>query len=100
MTDIGPEISRSAKTDLRIHVRPVEVNLATVLMDNLADLANGRFENAVRTGIGYHKRTEIVGVLVNLGAQIGQIDVALFRCRNRNHLESRHDRAGWIGAVR
>ena len=33
-------------------------------------------------------------------AKIGKIDVAIFQTCNRHNLESRHDRAGRIGAVR
>ncbi len=48
---------------LRVHVRAVHVNLAAVRMNDLANLADGRFENAVRRGIGDHQRREIVFVL-------------------------------------
>ena len=48
MTNVGAVIARTTKTDLRIHVCPVHVNLAAMRMNDLANFANRRFKHAVR----------------------------------------------------
>ena len=56
MANIRADVARPAKADLRVHVRAVHVNLAAVRVHDLANLADGRFENAVRGRIGHHQR--------------------------------------------
>ena len=48
MADVRADVARAAKADLRVHVRAVHVNLAAVRVDDVADLADGFLENAVR----------------------------------------------------
>ena len=48
MANISAVVTRATKTDLRIHVRAVHVNLSAVRMHDVADLADRWFENAVR----------------------------------------------------
>ena len=48
MANIGAVIAGAAKTDLRIHVCAVEINLAAVRVNDFANIANSRLENAVR----------------------------------------------------
>ena len=79
MANVRADVARPAKADLRVHVRAIHVNLAAVRMNDLANLADGRFENAVRGRIGHHQRGQIVFVRVGLRAQIGEIDVAVFQ---------------------
>ena len=44
----APIVAGPAKTDLRVHVRAIHVNLAAMRVNDLADLADGCLENAVR----------------------------------------------------
>src|SRR4028119_2396895 len=43
---------------------------------------------------------EPVGVLVGLGAQVGEVDVARLVAGHHHHAHAGHDRAGGVGAVR
>ena len=62
MANIRADVARAAKPDLRVHIRAVHVNLAAVRMNDLANLADGGFENAVGGRIGHHQRGQIVFV--------------------------------------
>src|SRR5438876_8827005 len=77
MTDVGTDIAWPAKTDLRVHICAVHVNLTAMAVDDLADLANRGLEHPMRAGIRDHQRCEIVCVRVGLGTQISQIDIAI-----------------------
>ena len=89
MTNVRAHVARPAKPDLRIHVRAIHVNLAAVRMNNLANFADGGFENAVRGWIRHHQCGQIIFVRLGFGAQISEIDVAIFQARDRHHLETR-----------
>ena len=99
MANIRADVARTAKPDLRVHVRAVHVNLAAVRMHDLANLADRCFEHAVRGWIGDHQRSQIVFVRFRFRAQIGEIDVAIFQTRDRHDFESGHDRARRIRSV-
>src|SRR3954464_7343150 len=79
MANIGTDVAGTAKPDLGVHVRAVHVNLATVRVNDLANLADRGFENAVGGRVGDHERGQVVLVGVGLGAEIGEIDVAIFQ---------------------
>src|ERR1700704_3728792 len=72
MANVGAHVAGTAKADLGVHVRAVHVNLAAVGMNDVANLADGGFENTVRGGIGDHQRGEIVLMRVGLRAEIGE----------------------------
>ena len=66
MGDVGAEIAGSAQTDLGVHVGTVHVDLASVIVDHLADLDHLLFENAVGRRIGYHEARQSILVLFGL----------------------------------
>ena len=74
--DIAAELSGIAKSHHGVQVGAVDVDLAAMLMDDLADLGDGLFEHAVRRGIGDHQRRQVGAVLLGLGPQIPDIDIA------------------------
>ena len=76
MADIRADIPRPAEADLRVHVRAVHVNLPAVRVDDLANFLDAFLEHAVRGGIGHHEAGQVRGMLVRLGAQIRQVDIA------------------------
>src|SRR5882724_12384656 len=78
MADVGTDIAWPAKTDLRVHVRAVHVNLTAVTVHDVADFPNRSLENAVGARIGDHQRCQIVCMRVGLCPQIGQINVPIF----------------------
>ena len=59
MADVGAEVAGPRQADLRIHVGAVEIDLAAVGMDDVADLANMFLEHAVRRRIGNHDRRKV-----------------------------------------
>src|SRR4051812_25790971 len=64
VANVGSDIAGPTEPDLRVHVRAVHVNLATVRVHDLANLADGRLENAVRGRVGHHQGGQIVGVRI------------------------------------
>ena len=78
MANVRAVITGATKTDLRIHVRAVHVNLSAVRVHDVADFADRWLDNAVRRWLGDHQRGEVACVSVCFGAQIGEIDIAIF----------------------
>ena len=76
MADIGAVIAGPRQPDLRVHVGAVEIDLSAMAVNDVADLADMLLEHAVRRGIGDHDGGEVVAVLVRLGAEIVDVDVA------------------------
>src|SRR5258708_34633824 len=76
MADIGAVIAGPGQADLRIQVGAVEIDLAAMVMDDVADLADMLLEHAMRRGIGDHDRGEVVRMLLRLGAEIVAVYVA------------------------
>ena len=56
-------------------------------------------EHAVRAGVGDHQGGEPVLVLLGLGPQVGQLDVALLVAGDGDDLQAGDDRAAGVGAV-
>ena len=100
MADIGPDEAGAGEADLGVHVRAVHVNLATGVVDDLADFADGFLEDAVRARVGDHERAEIGGVRGDLRAQVREVDVAVGVAGDGHDGEAGHDGAGGVGAVR
>src|SRR5438876_11849908 len=69
MANVGAVIAWTAKTALRVHVRAIHVNLAAVRVHDLANFANGWFENAVRARIRDHERGEVARMRVCFRAE-------------------------------
>ena len=47
MANIGAIVAGTAKTDLRIQIRPIHVNLAAVRVNDVADFTNRWFKDAM-----------------------------------------------------
>ena len=60
---------------------------------------DGRFEHAVCRRVRDHDRGELVGVRVELRAQIAEVDVAVVIARHDDHPHTRHRSARSVGAV-
>src|ERR1700750_2254836 len=84
MADIRAVIAGPGQPDLRIHVGTVEIDLAAMVMHDVADLANMLLEHAVGGGIGDHYGGEGFRMLRRLGAQIVDVDVAARVARDYN----------------
>ena len=60
------------------HVRPIQVYLASILMDNVANVTDGAFENAVGGRFGNHERRQIFLVPGGFLPQLNQVDIPIF----------------------
>src|SRR5256886_7244817 len=82
MTYVGADIRGADQAYLRVHVRAVHVDLPAMRVDDLAYLADGRLEHAVRRRIGDHERREGVLMLdrksTRLNSSHSQISYAVF----------------------
>jgi hypothetical protein len=48
MANVGPDVGGTAQAHLGVHVCPIHINLAAIRVNDLADLFDRFFENAVR----------------------------------------------------
>jgi hypothetical protein len=94
------ELPGLRQADLRVHVGAVHVHLPAVGVDDLADLDDGFLEHAVRGRVGDHQRGEVRRMLLGLGAQVGDVDVAVLVAGHDHHVHADHLRRGRVGAVR
>ncbi len=99
MADIRADVAGAAEADLGVEVRAVHVHLAAVGVDDLADFPDAGLEDAVGRGIGDHEAAEIIRVFGGLGAEVGEIDVAVLVAGDGDDGEAGHDGAGGVGAV-
>ena len=100
MTDIGAVVTRPAQADLGVHVGAVEVDLAAVVVNDLADLANTGLEDSVGRWIGHHQRPETFAMLLGSCSQVVEVDIAVVVTLHRHDLEARHHGAGRVGSMR
>src|ERR687885_1248582 len=99
VTDICPNIPRTAQTHLSIHIRPVHVNLPTMGMDNLTDFPNSLFKYTVSRGISNHQGGKFAFVLLGFCFQVIQINIALVITLHSHHFHPTHYGTSGIGAV-
>jgi hypothetical protein len=99
VADVSADRRRAGQSNLGIHVGAVHVDLATMFVDDSADLPDLLLEHAVRRRIGHHQRRQIFPVLLGLRPQVRKIDVALAVASGDNDLQARHGRTRRIGSV-
>ena len=100
MADVGAVIAGPRQADLRVHVGAVEIDLSAMAVHDVADIADVLLEHAVRRGIGDHHGGEVFRMLLRLGAEIVDVDVAARVAGGHHHLHADHAGGGRIGAVR
>ncbi|ENO93134.1 putative metal-dependent RNase [Thauera sp. 28] len=96
---VGTDRCRGGKADLGVEVGAVHVHLATMGMDDGADLADRFLEHAVRGRVGDHQRCQLGSVLFGLGLEVGDVHVAVVVAFDHHHLHAAHLRGGRVGAV-
>ena len=99
MADVAAEPPRPSHPDEGVEVGAVDVDLAAVGVDDVADLADALLEHAVGRRVRHHERGQPVGVLVGLGPEVVDVDVALVVARHDHHPHARHDGRGGVGPV-
>jgi hypothetical protein len=100
VADVGAEPARLGQPDQRVEVRAVDVDLAAGVVHRGADVADADLEHAVGAGVGDHQRGQALAVLVDLRAQVVEVDVAGRRGADDDDAHAGHDGAGGVGAVR
>ena len=75
--DVPAELSRLGQAEERVQVRPVDVDLATVLVDQRAHVADPFLVHAVRRRVGHHDGRQPIAVLLALPTQILEIHGAV-----------------------
>ena len=96
---IAAELARRRDAHQRVHVGAVHVHPPAVLVHERAQLLDLRLEHAVRARVGDHHAGEVGAVLLALGLQVGQVDVAVLVAARHDHLHAGHLRARGVGAV-
>ncbi|MNM52925.1 hypothetical protein D3C81_640150 [compost metagenome] len=96
---VATELARGAQADHGVHVGAIQVHLAAVLVNDVADAGDGIFEHAVGRGVGDHQRSQLRPVLLGLELQVGDIDVATLVAVDHHHPHAGHLRRGRVGAM-
>src|SRR5262245_53948175 len=99
VTDIGTHVSGAREAYEGIEVGAIEIDLPAVVMSNGADLFDPLLEYAVRRWVGDHRRRQVLGVGLGLGAEIIEVDIALRIRRDHDDPEATHRRRSRIGAM-
>src|SRR6478609_41444 len=92
VADVRTELAGPRESDQRVQVRAVDVDLAAVVVHERAHVADGLFVNAVGGRVGDHQRGEVVGVLLDLHFEIGEVDVASLVAGHDHDAKAGHDR--------
>ena len=100
MRHIGAELPRRRKSDHRIHVGAVDIDLPAIGMDDFAKVANAFFEHTVRRWVGDHDGRQPRPMLFRFRAQVVEIDVAVGIAGDDDHLHPHHLRRCRIGSMR
>ena len=90
MRYVATELPRRTQADHRIHIRAVDVHLATMLVHDVTDFGDARFKHAVRGRISHHQCGEIIAVRFGFCTQIVHVDIALFVTGHHHDLHIRH----------
>ena len=98
--DVRTELAGRGEPDERVQVGTVDIDLATALVHDVADITDPRFEHAVGRGVRDHDRGELVAVRLGLGPKVGKIDVALAVAGHDDHAHAGHLRRRRVRAVR
>ena len=97
--DVCPDKARCRQSNLRVHVGAVQIDLTTVLVNDVAHLLDGLLIHPVGGGVGHHQTGELIPRLGRLGAQVVEIHVAGLVTGGDDHLEPRHLGRGRVGTV-
>lgn len=100
VADISTKSTGRGQANLCIHVCAIHVNLATILVNNIADLADLRLKYTIGTGVGDHDGSELSLVLLALGFEVGKIEITGTGVALDGHdAHASHGGGGRVGAV-
>ena len=96
---VGADVARTREPYERVEIGAVEIDLAAVRMCDRTNLADSLLENAVRRGIGDHRRSESRCTRFGVGAEVREVDIAFCVRRHDDDVHSAHGGGSGIGAV-
>ncbi len=99
VTDVSANVARTGEPNQRIEVRTVEIDLTAIFMDDFAERLDAFFEHAIGRRIGDHEGSEIITMLLGLGFQIVDVDIAIWTAIDHDNAHASHRGAGRIGAM-
>ncbi len=99
VADVAAEGARRGQADQRVHVGAVDVDLAAVRVHDLAQFLDAFLEHAVGRRVGDHHAGQVLAVLLGLGLQVAEIDVAVVVAGGDHDLHADHAGRGRVGAV-
>jgi hypothetical protein len=100
MADISANVTRRAKTNLRVHVGTVHVDETTVLVNKVADLLDLGLKDTESGGVSDHDSSKLIGVLGTLGLEVLNVQVAsLAVTLNGDDLHTSHSRRSRVGTM-
>ena len=99
VADVAADLSGLHQAHQRVHVGAVQIDLAAMLVGDLADLAHGLFEDAMGRGIGDHAGRQPVARLGRLRAEVIEVHVSVGRGLDDDHLHPGHLRRGRVRAM-
>ncbi len=97
---IAAELAGCRQSHQRVQVRAIDIDTATMAVDQRAQFLHLRVEHAIGGWVGDHHRAEPGTMLLALGLQVCQIHVAVGIALRHHDLHARHVGAGGVGAVR
>ena len=99
VADIAADLAGLRKPDHGIEVRPVDIDLSAMVMGDFANLAHGVLEHAMGGRIGDHAGGKICAVLLGLGPEIGNVDIAFFIGLDDDDFPADHHGGCRVGAM-
>ena len=96
---VGAELAGIDESDLSVEVGSIEVDLAAIGVDDLADLADLFFVDAVGGRVGDHYGGENVGIFRSFFAKVVDVDVTELVAAYAHNFHGGHLGGGGIGAV-
>ena len=98
---VRAELARTGQPHHRVEVGAVDIDLAARVVHERAHLADVLLEDPVRGRVGDHDRGEVVAVLLDLGLEVVQVDLALVTGGlHDDDPQPGHDRRRGVRAVR
>ena len=97
--DISAIIRWSTESYLRIQVRPVKIDLASMIVNQIADIPNPFFKDSIGWRVRDHDGGQFIAVFFNLLFQVTQTDIPIAFHLDYLDLITSHLSTGRICAV-
>ena len=99
VADVAAEFPGGRDSHQGVHVGAVDVDPASMMMNDFAEFPDLRLEDAMGAGIGDHHGRQPVAVVLALGTQFDEVDVAAGVTTRHHDLHPGHLGAGGIRSV-